>query len=216
MGITQGSHLLNEGVRRHPHARNALDGFEDDGRDVLGRQGVLHSRHVPKGNEVCVRQHVFIRLAIGLSMSDGEAPQGPPVESLLHRHDAGPAGDGPGKLQRGLVGFRARVGKKDLGQSIGRECGEPLGRLGPHRVVCHIRIKEQLFGLRLHGLHDPRRRVAEQGHAVSPVEVEVSVALGIPDVAPFPSFESQGHLVVGWNFQCLLDLNRLGGSHWEC
>jgi hypothetical protein len=125
------------------------------------------------------------------------------VEAAPHRDDvaavAGPVLLGPltGELDRGLVGLGARVGEE---HAIGeRVVAEQLGELRLLRDIEEVRHVEQRRRLLAHRPHHPRMGVPERGDRDAPGEVEVLLAVAVPD--PHPVSPDQRHRIA------------LGGGH---
>ena len=89
----------------------------------------------------------------------------------------------PGQLDGGLVGLGAAVAKETLAAE--RPLRQSLGKrtLGLH--VPGIRHVDQLPDLVAHRLDDARRAMPQEVTAPPRKEIQIPVALGVPDPRPF-------------------------------
>ena len=178
--VQQGRGRGEEAVRRHVHAL-ALDGLDDEGRDVspaeFGGEGV----EVAEGDRRVRQQRVEAAAELGRAV-DGQRPGGQPVEGVVAVDDAAAPGGVPGELQRGLDRLGAavaeehpvktwRLGEEALREQAGQRAAVelgPVGQLGVQRVVQRLAD---------HRVVAPGREHAEPGQ-----EVRVLVAVGVVQV----------------------------------
>src|SRR5439155_3384141 len=95
----------------------------------------------------------------------------------------------PGQLDGRLIRLRAGVAE----EALTAPAGPPRQRLGQQalrRRVPGVRHVDQLGDLLLHRLDDARRAVAEQAAAPAGEEVEVAIALRVPDSGAFAAHQA--------------------------
>ena len=95
----------------------------------------------------------------------------------------------PGQLVEAFVGFGAAVGKEDLagGQMAHDLCGQASLRL----VVIKVRNVDQALRLLHQRLGDLRVRVAQGADRDAAAQVQVTLAINIPQLAPAAAHKGQ-------------------------
>ncbi len=128
------------------------------------------------------------RLVLGRLARRGERGERAPVEAASA--DTTPKRPWPpnlrASLKRRLVGLGAGVAEEDLPAVAGRlgeEVVDHLGGLGGDRVGEEVRHVEQGRRLLADRRADRRVGVAERGHGEAAQEVEVALAVGVPQLA---------------------------------
>ena len=113
-----------------------------------------------------------------------EGAEGAAVEAVEHRDDlvAARLAVEPGQLDGRLVRLGAAVAEEALAAPAGA-LAQRLGQLPLRLGVPGVRHVDQLADLLAHRLDDARRTVAEQVAAPAGEEVEIAVALVVPDAA---------------------------------
>jgi hypothetical protein len=155
----------------------ALDRLDQDGRGALAhgrRQRVaVVSRHDPEA-----RHERGERRLLRLLGGRGQRPHRAAVEPALHHHELAAAPPLAGELQRTLDRLGAGVAQEDAPAE--RQGGQPLGEPHPRLGVEEVPHVHQPAGLLPHSLDHLRVAVAELGHRDPGEEVEVLVALVVP------------------------------------
>ena len=169
--------------RGHDHAALALDRLQQDRRGrVVDRRG--------EGLGVAVRHDGDVagqrpeRLGLGRLRGQRQRAHRAAVEAARGDDDAGAAG-AAGHLERRLVGLGAGVGEEDPPGPPGerRAAARPAGS-GARRRTSWRRAPGGDLGR--DRLDDGRVGVAEGVDGDAGEQVEVAVAVGVPDVAPSP------------------------------
>ena len=168
----------------------ALDRLEQDRRgpvgDRLGERPLVAVRH-----EGDVARQRLERLAVGRLGGQRQRAHGAAVEAALGGHDVGAAG-APGQLERRLVGLGAGVGEEHLARPPRVEqreqlLGQPDLRLGGEEV----RDVAERLELRRHRRDQGRVPVAERVDRDAAEEVDVLLAVGVPDVGALAADQRQ-------------------------
>ncbi len=131
----------------------------------------------------------YLGCPVALERADGSA-----VKAVEHREDLVAAGLAveAGELDGGLIGLGAAVAEEALGvQAAARDERLREQALGFH--VPGVWYVNQPGHLLLHRADDARRAMAEQVAAPAGEEVEVALALGVPDVGALAA--NQAHRV---------------------
>ena len=120
-------------------------------------------------------------------MGGGEGAVGQAVVAAGEGDDAGTAGVDRGGFEGGFDGFGAGVGEEDAGGRLvpatEREPGEFAGELEFEFVGMNVAHRmQELPGLLADGGDDAGVGVADGGDAEGGGEVNVAVAVGVPDV----------------------------------
>ncbi len=121
----------------------------------------------------------------------GERGERAAVEAAERRHDdvAPAAAELAGELERRLVGLGARVAEEDLPAVAGRlarrssTIGRPRWRLGWRRSSTRAAASTPARQI---AVGDDRVRVAERRHGEPAQEVEVALAVGVPQLGALP------------------------------
>ncbi len=101
----------------------------------------------------------------------------------LEGHDARPAGGRQGGLERDLDRFGAGGGEEDLRIVHRRQADEPVRERDPQRVGVHVaQAVKQAAGLAAHRGDHPRMAVAHGGDSEAGGQIDVAVAVDVPDV----------------------------------
>ena len=177
-------------------ARLALDRFEDDRGDGVV-DGGLERRHVVVRHEGDVAGQRLERLAVGGLGGECERTHRAAVERALRRDDPGAAG-AAGQLEGGLVGLRAGVAEEDArvvapAEEGDQALGERHLRLGGEEVGDVAEGRE----LGRHRLHQRGVRVAEGVDGDAGQQVDVLLAVGVPDVGALSPHEGEGRRTEG-------------------
>ena len=186
--------------------RLALDRLEQDGGGALahgGAQGVdVVARHHPEaGHER--RERRLLRL---LRRGRQRAHRAP-VEAALHHHELAARAALAGELERALDRLGAGVAQEHAAAE--REVGEPLGEAHAGLGVEEVAHVHQPPGLVAHRLHHARVAVAELRHRDAREEVEVLVALVVPEPRALAAHELDGVARVGVHERVALELLEL-------
>jgi len=114
---------------------------------------------------------------------------GAAVEGVRERHDAGTLGVGAGDLDGVLDGLGAGVGQEGLLRGrAGSQGVEPLGQLDVGGVHADREAEMlELLDLALDGFDHARMRVAEVHDRDPRAEVQVALAVDVPDVRSLPA-----------------------------
>ncbi len=201
-------------VRRCGEATDALDGFGDQrgGRARVAEQ-------VPQvldagGDEVRVAQggvgaagaHAAVdvqRLQRGQGgrgpaavAGDADRAEGAAVVAVAHRQDRVAAPVRRGQQQGGVVGLGARGGEEDPRVRDAAQLGDALGEFDHRPVEVQGGGVDDPPGLLAHRLGDLGQRVGGHRGEDAAEEVEVPVAVGVPDVAALAVGDLDGVLVV--------------------
>ena len=142
-----------------------------------------------------------------------EGAEGPAVEAVEHRDDLVTArlAVEPGELDGRLVRLRAAVAEEALAAPAGA-LAERLGEFALGFRVPGVGHVDQLADLLPHRLDDARRTVAEQVAAPAGEEVEVAIALVVPDVRAFAAHQADRIARVVGDDVVLIQVNG-GGVH---
>ncbi len=116
--------------------------------------------------------------------------------AVAQRQDLVGAAVGGGEQQGRVVGLGAGGGEEDAGVGDAGELGDPLREVDHRAVEVEGRGVQDAGGLVADGLGDLGEGVGRHGGEDAAEEVEVAVALGVPDVAALAVRELQRPLVV--------------------
>ncbi len=116
--------------------------------------------------------------------------------AVAHRQDLVGAAVRRREQQGGVVGLGAGGGEEDPGVGDAGEGGDPLGQLDHRPVEVQGGRVDDPSGLLGHGLGDLGQGVGGHRGEDAAEEVEVAVAVGVPDVAALAVGELDGVLVV--------------------
>ena len=148
---------------------------------------------------------------LGLLRGRGERAVRAPVKRAVDDHDVPLRACLAHELDRRLVG---------LGAGVAEEHAPPEARLRQplreaHRGLGVVEVADvhQPPGLLAHGRHDARVAVADTGHRDPAEEVQVLVALGIPQARADTAHELDGQARVGVHQALGLDPLKLGEAH---
>src|SRR5690606_987451 len=194
--------------------RHALDGLQDDGSDVvvLGERAVDRGL-LAEGYEGGRSETRPVWISVFLVPRDGETSERSAVKAALHGHDLPAPGHLPGQFESRFVRLGPRIAEEDIPQS--RRCcfREHATRTRTNRAIDRIGIEEDVFRLPANGLDYASRRMPQQGHAMATVEVQISPALCIPDVAAFSTLDRDRHFGIGGDLKSILLRNDFRGRH---
>ena len=179
--------------RRHVDAALALDRLDED-RDRLVAHGRRHRRRVVVGDEANAGQERLEALVVLLLAGGGERGERAAVEGACGRQDLVPAAvlaaPAAGELHRRLVRLGAAVAEKDaLGERVPAEERRQFHR---RRGVVDVRGMEQGRGLGANRFDDRRMAVAQIVDREAGEEVEIALAVGVPELGPAPPDEGDG------------------------
>ena len=113
---------------------------------------------------------------------DADRAEGAAVVAVAQRQDLVGAAVGGGEQQRGVVGLGARGGEEDPGVGDAGQLGDPLGQLDRRLAEVERRGVQDPPGLLGDRRGDLGQRVRGHGGEDAAEEVQVAVALGVPDV----------------------------------
>ena len=177
-------------VRRHDDAGLALDRLEHDRGGLVGDRGGQRVG-VAVRHEGDVAGQRLERLAVGRLGGERERAHGAAVEAALGGDDVGAAG-APGELERGLVGLGAGVGEEHLAGPAGAEQREQLlGELDLRLAGEEVRDVAERLELVGDRLDQRRVGVAERVDGDAAEQVDVLLAVGVPDVGALAADERQ-------------------------
>ena len=171
--------LGEELLRERANAAFALNGFNEDGADVVGELGAQVG-DVVEANELDAGNDGSEGLAVLRLVGCRDGAEGAAVEALLERKKLGAdglafaaqqAGMGAGEFQRAFPGFGAGVGKEDAVEA--GTLGETQSELGLALVIEEVRRVNELAALLGDGLFNRRMPVAERVDADAAEQVEV-------------------------------------------
>ena len=175
---------LQKALGRDAHPAFALNRLHQNGGRLVVHQG-FHRVGIAEGGvgePGQKRPQPFVILRLGGGCGGGQRAAVEPALEGNHLVAVRAAVE-PHQFQRRLVGFGSRVAKERLAAEA------PLRkhlRPAPLRFdvpgVGHV---DQPSHLLLHGLHHPRRAMAQQVASPAGEQVQVASALGIPDPGPF-------------------------------
>jgi ParB family chromosome partitioning protein len=163
-------------VVQHPHAALALHGLQEDRGGALvdrGAQRVGARRHGPEAGDERGERGL-----LGLLRRGAQRAVRAPVEGAVDRDDVAALAGLAGALDRGLDRLGAAVGEEDAPAE--RPRAEPLGQAGHRLGVEEVADVEQPARLLAHGGDDGRVAVPDARHADAGEEVEVLVAVRVP------------------------------------
>jgi hypothetical protein len=191
-------------------ARLALDRLEQDGGRALAQRGPQRAdvvaRHHPEARHER-RERRLLRLLRGCRQRTHRAP----VESTLDHHELAAIAAPAGELDRTLDRLGAGVAQEHAPAE--RQVGQPLRKpdagLGIEEVA-DVHEASRLFPDRL---HHARVAVAELRNGDAGEEVEVLVALVVPETRPLPAHELDGVARVGRHDGVALQGLKLGECH---
>jgi hypothetical protein len=175
-------------VVQRPHAALALDRLEQDRGGALVDGGADRRGRRLDGAEAGHERRE--RRLLALLRRRAQRPVRAPVEAAVQDDDVAPRLGLAGQLERGLVGLRTGVGEEHRpAQRAGRQAlGEPAHRLGVEEVA----DVQQPLGLIADRFDDRRVAVADARHADAGQEVEVLVAVVVPQARAGAADETHG------------------------
>src|SRR4051794_40267970 len=176
VGVARLARGVQQLVGQRPHAALALDRLEQDGRgplahragDGLGRRLDGHEPRYERGE----------RRLLGLLRGRAQRAVRAPVEAAVQHDDLAAAFGLTRELQRRLDRLGARVREED--GPAERALGQPLGEADHRLGVEEVADVQQLAGLGADRRDDLRVAVADARDRYAGEEVEVLVALLVP------------------------------------
>ena len=216
VALADGSQFVEELGRRHDVAAFALDGLDEDGGDLFGREDRLEElvfedldafdvagvRLLAVSAAVAVGvgdvgdaagQRSEALFLDGLGAGERERAHGAAVEAAEEGDELVAAGVIAGQLEGGLDGLGAGVAEVDaFGLAAGGEGGELLGEVD-HVLVIEVGAGhvDEAFGLPANGFDDARVAVAGGDDGDAGVEVEEAVAVDVVDHGAFAVVDDQ-------------------------
>ena len=168
--------------RGHVDTAHALDALQDAGAYVALGQFALPSLQVIQGKErhvaVVVDGCHNLRIVGYLYRQRGAS-----VKCFFGRqHTLSPVGE-RGEFQTVLVGFGARVDKKQLVVVVTADASQSVGQLLLERVDDRVGVETQARSLLCQALDIVRMAVADADDSVAAVQVEILLALVVPHLA---------------------------------
>jgi hypothetical protein len=202
--VAQASGLAEVVVAGQVHAV-ALDGLDDEGRDVVGPEHPLERLEVVEGDAVGVGEQRPEPLAEDLVAVERERPHGEPVERVLAVHQPRAARRVARELDGGLDRLRARVAEEHLVEAAGHGGQEALGQdAGQQRHVHLHHAREICLEHLAQCRHDGRVVPAHPEDPVAGEQVEVALPLLVEEIG------AAGPHVLAVEAQGLEDLDHLG------
>jgi hypothetical protein len=198
-----GQHLVAQRV----NPALALHRLEQHRRGGVADRGVERGRIVARHHREAGHERRERRL-LGLLRGGRQRAVGAPVEGVLdHHHPAAPVVLA-GQLDRALVGLRARVAEEHAAAE--RPLREPLGEPYPGLGVVEVRRVDQAAGLLAQRGHESGVAVADLVHGYAGHEVEVLVALVVPQPRALAAHELHRQAGVGLHHGFALERLKLG------
>ncbi|MGX1090279.1 hypothetical protein RKD47_000960 [Streptomyces albogriseolus] len=127
---------------------------------------------------------------------DADGAEGAAVVAVAHRQDGVAAPVGGGEQQGGVVGLGAGGGEEDPGVRDAAELGDAFGEVHHRPVEVEGGGVDDPPGLFGHRLGDLGQGVGGHGGEDAAEEVQVAVAVGVPDVASLAVGDLDGVFVV--------------------
>ena len=191
--LAQLRHRLQIARGSHTHPALALNGFQNDGRDIVSKR-LSQCCDVAKGHEMIAGHLRTEACAILGTTGQGQRGQRAPVEGASRCQHAGAAGNFARELDRRIIGFRAAVGEEHPMQTRRQQGLQLLQQPGADWRIGEsgIGVLHQLAGLLDDGLHDHRMGMAQTGNAPAGRKVQPGPALFIPDTGAQSALEGHG------------------------
>ena len=171
---------LQEVIGRHDDAAHALNRLDNHGADVAAAQDFGH------------RLQVVIDEANGVAGVEGShdfgvvggrhRARGTAVKRAFKCHHAGFAGVEGGQLQRILVGLGPRVAQKQRVIVVARHLAQLVRQLRLNRNLHRVGVEADVLQLLGEALHVVRVAVADGNNGVAAVEIQVFLALVVPQL----------------------------------
>ena len=124
---------------------------------------------------------------------------------------ANAAAPSPRELDRGLVGFGARVAQENF--SVAEVIREPLDQSRRRLGVKDVGDVRELFRLLLDRAHDARISVTEAGHGQPAEKIQVAVAVGVVQIGAMPARERQRQTAVNIDHVPMREFDYFGVVH---
>src|SRR5581483_3336923 len=217
----QGLRRLDELLAQFFHAAFSLDYFQQDGGNTRG-ETFPKVRRVIKPDEPYSGNQGLEWLAILFRPGGGKRTEGPAVKRILHRKDFIPL-----ERLRGVLLSRVRTGELDgavsrFSSAIGKEGpvearkpGQFLRQRRLIRMVDEVRDMQQGFGFVAQNGKDLRVRIAQSVHRQAPQEVQVFLALVIPEVAALSTHRQDRQALVSRDQHALFEFSDLAKIHFQ-
>ena len=190
-GLSQLAGRLQVPGRQLTHPGLALYGFDNECRHVRPQRGA-QCFDVTGGDELDPTGQRLEGLAVGGLVGQGQRAHGPAVEGVLEGQDPGASATAvtAGDLESGLIGLGTGVGQEDAGVVSGMvregEADELLGEADLGRGGEEVGDVPQGGDLGGHSLDDRRVRVSQAVDGDARQQVDVLLAVGVPDVGATP------------------------------
>ena len=160
--------------------------LDNDGGIGVRRQFLLRGGEVAQGDEGHLIRAVEGGADLGI-VRDAHGAGGAAVEGPAEGEDLGTAGVERRQFQRVLVGLRPAVAQEEVEGVIAADLSEFLGQ-GVLQAVLHgIGVETQLSDLLPDRRHVMRVAVPDADHGVAAVQVQVLLAVGIPQRGTLPA-----------------------------
>ena len=190
-GLSQLAGRLQVSGGKLTHPGLALNGFDDECRHVRPQCGA-QCLDVSGGDELDPAGQGLEGLTVGGLVGQGQGTHGPAVEGILEGQDPGAPATAmaASDLEGGLVGLGTGVGQEDAGVVSGAVGeGEPDEFLGETDLGGggeEVRDVPQLGELLGDCLNDRGMRVPQAVDGDARQQVDVLLAVGVPDVGATP------------------------------
>ena len=170
----------------------ALDGFDDDSRDVLGHHPLEGFDVAEAEVAVGVGDERFEGAAYGVLAGGTHGRRCPAVEAVQRREHLAAAGVADRQLERSLVRLGATVDEQRAVEVAGGDGRDPLGELRLLRDVVQVGDVGHPRDLPLHGAGPVGMRIAEGVDSDPGHQVQVLPPLGVVEIAAAPVRERNG------------------------
>ena len=204
VAVAQLAQVREEVVLGNDVAALALDGLDDDGRELVGGHQALEDALLDLLDALVAERHVVdagkerteVGVVLRLRCGEADGAHRAAVEGTQERDHVRAAGVVPGQLEAGLDRLGAGVADEGaLGARHGGDAGELRGGLGVDRQVVVARAEVlELVGLALDGGDDVRVAVPGGVDRDAGGEVQEHVAVDVLDGA---AEAAHGHDRVG-------------------
>ena len=163
----------------------ALNGFDDERGDVALFQFLLQRREIVERNRAAIRQERRKAVAETVVAIDGQRAGAQAVKRFFAMDERGFAGGALGVFDGGLHAFRAGIGEEHHVQLV----RHPLFQFGGEQAGKQRRLhlhEARILGIQkfLEDAADFRVIAAQAEHAVAGQQVEIFLALHVPQIRP--------------------------------